>query len=468
MKIGFVVNDVATEHAGYTTTRLALSAHQMGHEAGLIGLGDFNYLPDGALGALVHAPSGKNYRSYDRYLADVQKNGGEQTVLSDFDVLMLRSDPASDPERPWASTAGVAFGQLAAASGVLVVNDPETLATAVSKAYFQHFPERVRPQTLISRDAEQINSFVNDLGGRAVLKPQQGSGCSGVFLVNDEESPNLNQIIEAIARDGYVVAQEYLPAAAAGDTRLLVMNGHPLKVDGAYAAFRRVNDSKDMRSNVSAGGRIREASITDEMLEMVDVRQGGLPAAVAGLPVHLREGGGADRAGAVVHLHRQAGHLRLRRRPAPDPQARLDQLSRRSDVPAVPDQPGRRAERCRARDVHAGPGGRRPHQHGVDRLLGGAHGGAGHRHPLLQPLRHRGEGVHRAGGAGHRRRGCDGRRHPVHPLLLERGRPGRRHAVQDRRRHDGHRAEHVRPDRHRCWSSPRSPSTRRSWPMSPR
>lgn len=271
MKIGFVVNDVATEHAGYTTTRLALSAHQMGHEAGLIGLGDFNYLPDGALGALVHAPSGKNYRSHDRYLADVQKNGGEQTVLSDFDVLMLRSDPASDPERPWASTAGVAFGQLAAASGVLVVNDPETLATAVSKAYFQHFPERVRPQTLISRDAQQINSFVNDLGGRAVLKPLQGSGGSGVFLVNDEESPNLNQIIEAIARDGYVVAQEYLPAAAAGDTRLFVMNGHPLKVDGAYAAFRRVNDSKDMRSNVSAGGRIREASITDEMLEMVDV-----------------------------------------------------------------------------------------------------------------------------------------------------------------------------------------------------
>ena len=47
MKIGFVVNDVATEKAGYTTTRLALTASQLGHEVGLIGLGDFNYLPDG-------------------------------------------------------------------------------------------------------------------------------------------------------------------------------------------------------------------------------------------------------------------------------------------------------------------------------------------------------------------------------------------------------------------------------------
>ena len=45
-----------------------------------------------------------------------------------------------------------------------------------------------------------------------MLKPLQGSGGAGVFLVSDEESPNLNQIIEAISRDGYVVAQEYLRA----------------------------------------------------------------------------------------------------------------------------------------------------------------------------------------------------------------------------------------------------------------
>ncbi|WP_394276854.1 glutathione synthetase [Luteococcus sp.] len=271
MKIGFVVNDIATERAGYTTTRLALTAVQLGHEVGIIGLGDFNYLPDGSLGALVHAGKAKSYRSHERYLEDVQKDEGTQTTLSDFDVVMLRSDPASDAERPWAATAGIAFGQLIAASGVLVVNDPETLATAVSKAYFQHFPEAVRPKTLISRDEQQISEFVKELGGKAVLKPLQGSGGSGVFLVNEEESANLNQIIEAISRDGYVVTQEYLPAAAAGDTRLFVMNGEPLKVDGKYAAFRRVNESADMRSNVSAGGTIQEAEITDEMLQMVDV-----------------------------------------------------------------------------------------------------------------------------------------------------------------------------------------------------
>ena len=68
-----------------------------------------------------------------------------------------------------------------AQSGVLVVNDPTSLTSALSKAYFQHFPELVRPRTLISRDEQRISDFVDDLGGRAVMKPLQGSGGSGVF-----------------------------------------------------------------------------------------------------------------------------------------------------------------------------------------------------------------------------------------------------------------------------------------------
>ena len=122
----------------------------------------------------------------------------------------------------------MAFGQLIASTGVLVVNDPTSLANALSKAYFQHFPEVVRPRTLISRDEDMIEAFITDLGGRAVLKPLQGSGGTGVFLVDRKEAPNLNQIIEAISRDGYVVAQEYLPEADNGDVRLFVMNGQPL------------------------------------------------------------------------------------------------------------------------------------------------------------------------------------------------------------------------------------------------
>jgi glutathione synthase len=271
MKIGFVVNDVATESPVYTTTRLAMTATNLEHEVWLMGMGDFGYEPDGSLRARARGGSAKKYRSLERYLEDVQKpQTDEHIALGEFDVVMLRSDPADEGSTAWANNAGVAFGQLMARSGVLVVNDPVSLANALSKAYFQHFPEAVRPHTLISRDKERIEEFVKELGGKAVLKPLQGSGGSGVFMVTKEETPNLSQIIEAIARDGYVVAQEYLPEAANGDVRMFVMNGEPLKVDGEYAAFRRRSTSEDLRSNMSAGGTAEKVNVTDEMLALVN------------------------------------------------------------------------------------------------------------------------------------------------------------------------------------------------------
>ncbi|MBE7324116.1 glutathione synthase [Nocardioides sp. Y6] len=273
MKIGFVVNAIETEQDYYTTNRLALTARQMGHEAWFMGIGDFSYQPDGTLTAKASAGDAKSYRSLKRHMEDVKRPEMEKLIaLEEFDVVMLRNDPADDADsNPWANNAGVAFGQLIASLGVLVVNDPTSLANALSKAYFQHFPEVVRPRTLISRDEEQISAFVDELGGKAVLKPLQGSGGAGVFLIDRKESPNLNQIIEAIARDGYVVAQEFLPDAVNGDVRLFVMNGRPLEVNGSYAAFRRTSAGSDIRSNMSAGGKAVKVAVTDEMLEMVEV-----------------------------------------------------------------------------------------------------------------------------------------------------------------------------------------------------
>ena len=272
MKIGFVVNDVDTELPQYTTTRLAMAATNMDHDVWLMGMGDFGYEPDGSLHATGRGCADKNYRSLERYLEDVQKPASQKDVsLNAFDVVMLRSDPADDhSSAPWANNAGVAFGQLMASSGVLVVNHPSSLANALSKAYFQQFPEAVRPRTLISRDEKRIANFVEELGNKAVLKPLQGSGGSGVFMVNSKEKPNLKQIIEAISRDGYVVVQEYLPEAKDGDVRMFVMNGQPLMVNGEYAAFRRRGSGDDIRSNMSAGGTAEKVQVTKEMLAMVD------------------------------------------------------------------------------------------------------------------------------------------------------------------------------------------------------
>jgi glutathione synthase len=270
MKIGFVVNSVATEIPEYTTTRLALAATRQGHETWLMGVDDFSHRPDGTVAAHARASTIKRPRAVTSYLASLQKNDTcEPIFVDDLDVLVMRNDPGDDViERPWAVTSGVLFGQLSVTRGTLVVNDPASLADAVNKTYFQHFPESVRPRTLISRDRGDISGFIDDLGGTAVLKPLQGSGGSGVFFVSGDEASNLNQMIEALGRDGYIVVQEVLPAAVDGDVRLFVMNGEPLEVGGEYAAFRRVNRSGDPRSNMRVGGEVEPVKVTDAMLEL--------------------------------------------------------------------------------------------------------------------------------------------------------------------------------------------------------
>jgi glutathione synthase len=273
MKIGFVINDLATEKAEFTTVRLALTAANRGHEAWLIGVGDFLHLHDGTVHAYAAGIRRGKAKSAEAFLEKCKAEDARQRICVDeLDILMLRNDPAEDAKhRPWAQTSGILFGQLAVSRGVLVLNDPGHLADAINKTYFQHFPEEVRPQTCISCNPAEIKSFIDEHGGRGVVKPLQGSGGHGVFLVRPDDNANVNQIIEAVTRDGYAVVQEYLPAAADGDVRLFVMNGRALQIDNSYAAFRRVGANGDARSNVSAGGQIEPAELDDDALRLVEM-----------------------------------------------------------------------------------------------------------------------------------------------------------------------------------------------------
>jgi glutathione synthase len=274
MKIGFVVNDVKTEVAQYTTTRLAMAAVNLGHKSYTFGVGDFMYAPDGSIHAQARSTNGKTHKSLEKFLKVLQSEdiAAETICLDDLDVLLLRNDPSTDAtDRPWAASSGILFGQLVAERGVMVLNDPEHLAHALNKTYFQHFPEEVRPKTCISRHADEIKRFIEEQHDRVVIKPLQGSGGKNVFLVGEDERANLNQMIDAVIRDGYCVAQEYLPAASKGDVRLFVMNGRPLERDGKYCAFRRVNKSGDARSNMHSGGESEPVEVTDQMLRLVEI-----------------------------------------------------------------------------------------------------------------------------------------------------------------------------------------------------
>ena len=274
MRLGLVVNSIETEQANYTTTRLAMAAVNRGHEAWLIGTGDLALDPDDYARARARSAPKEKYKSLTTFLDELRGPRGrsERITVDDLDVLLLRNDPAEDiGRRAWAQMAGIMFGRAALRRGVIVLNDPGALALAANKMYFQLFPEEVRPATLITRDRDEIKHFAREHGGDVVIKPLQGSGGQGVFLVRKNDLGNLNQMIEAVSRDGYVIAQEYLPEAAEGDMRLFVMNGSPLKYKGKTAAFRRLRSEDDIRSNMHAGGKKAQAVVDERAQRIVEI-----------------------------------------------------------------------------------------------------------------------------------------------------------------------------------------------------
>jgi glutathione synthase len=133
----------------------------------------------------------------------------------------------------------------------------------------------------VTRNAGAIESFIADEGGRAVIKPLEGTRGRDVFVLEAGGSQsNTNQIIDVVLRQGYAVVQEVVPGAEAGDVRVTVVDGEILEVGGRAAVVARVPARGDFRSNLHAGGTAARASVTPEIRAAVaEVR-----------PVLLREG----------------------------------------------------------------------------------------------------------------------------------------------------------------------------------
>ena len=66
MKIGLAVDGIRTEEAGFTKTRLAMTAVNMGHEVWWLGVGDFILSPDGTIRHWT--PTGRGRKRLVSYL----------------------------------------------------------------------------------------------------------------------------------------------------------------------------------------------------------------------------------------------------------------------------------------------------------------------------------------------------------------------------------------------------------------
>lgn len=272
MNIVILVTDFAIKKAVHTTIRLAREATNRDHQVWFMTASDFSLDADDRLWFRVQRVSKSRYKTNQAYLKDLLEDPVKEVLQAkDVQVLFLRDNPARySGDMTWAKTATPIFARFATREGVLVLNDPDGLANATNKLYFQTFPRSVRPMTLISRNREEIREFAQTVKGKMIIKPLQGSGGEGVFLVEKQATYNLNQLAETLFRSGYVIAQEYLPAAVEGDIRIFLMNGRPLMVKGKYAAFQRRRQGEDIRSNMHAGGTVIQAEVTHQVLELCE------------------------------------------------------------------------------------------------------------------------------------------------------------------------------------------------------
>jgi glutathione synthase len=107
----------------------------------------------------------------------VQAGEAKLQPLSTFDAVFIRKDPPFDADYLHLTQQLDLERQR-----VLIVNDPVGLRNANEKLFTFHFAEFM-PRSLVSSKTERLMEFVREVGGKAVVKPLDGAGGSGVMGV---------------------------------------------------------------------------------------------------------------------------------------------------------------------------------------------------------------------------------------------------------------------------------------------
>lgn len=180
--------------------------------------------------------------------------------VSALDAVFVRKDPPFDP-----AYAHLTHQLELVKDRVLVVNDPRGLRDANEKLYAFQFSEYM-PRSLVTAQRDDIIAFVNEVGGRAVLKPIDGAGGSGVVMLRSDDQ-NTRSLCDVWTAEGKQLAlvQEYEPAVRAGDKRVIVLDGRVL------GAILRVPRADDVRANIHAGGRVEATELTEKENEIANV-----------------------------------------------------------------------------------------------------------------------------------------------------------------------------------------------------
>jgi len=264
MRLVFVMDPIErVDREKDTTVGFLESAAARGHVCEHALIHEIGY--DAELGAVAQL------RRLDVGGDAIAYTGPRETVaLSKVDAVFIRTDP------PFNAPYHHATLLLEKLRGqTLVVNDPRGLREANEKLYALHF-ERHCPKMVVTNDRSRIHDFVEEVGGRAVIKPIDGAGGYGVMKVVSGEA-NARAIVDMLTDEGkrLAIVQAYLPEVTEGDKRVLLLDGEPL------GAILRVPQAGDLRANIHVGGRCEPTELTEKERAIVAdmaprLRQDGL------------------------------------------------------------------------------------------------------------------------------------------------------------------------------------------------
>lgn len=238
--------------AGDSTFAMSLEAQARGYRL-------FHYTPE-----KLSLRDGKVYATAEPMeLRDVKGDHftlgtPERIDLSTMDVVLLRQDPPFDMAY---ITSTHMLERIHPKT--LVVNDPAWVRNSPEKIFVTEFPD-LMPATLITRDANEIRAFREEMGD-IIIKPLYGNGGAGVFHLKKDDR-NLSSLLETFGlmfREPFI-AQQYLPDVRKGDKRIILIDGNPV------GAINRVPAEHDSRSNMHVGGRAEHTDLTKREQEICD------------------------------------------------------------------------------------------------------------------------------------------------------------------------------------------------------
>ncbi len=180
------------------------------------------------------------------------------THLDHFDIIWMRKDPPFNMDYIYSTY----ILELVDETQTHVINHPKGIRDSNEKLYSLHFSD-FTPATLVTKSMEQLKIFVKEAGGQIVIKPLDGFGGEGIFVVKEGDF-NSNVIIESITNFGstYVMAQKFIENVADGDKRVIMINGEPI------GSVLRVAAKGEFRSNFHSGGKPVKTELTEKDIEI--------------------------------------------------------------------------------------------------------------------------------------------------------------------------------------------------------